>query len=63
MGQKLDYYLDITHFREYICVVDISNKKSSMRLHVYEGQLSGTPKTFIPSKGVKSKAKGAIEKV
>jgi hypothetical protein len=53
MGQKLDRYLDITHFREYI-----SNKKSSMKLHVYEGQLSGTPKTFIPSKGVKSKAKG-----
>jgi hypothetical protein len=58
MGQKLDCYLNITHFRKYVCMVDILHKKSSMRLHVYEGQLSGTPKTFIPSKGVKSKSKG-----
>jgi hypothetical protein len=34
-----------------------SKQKVSMRLHVYKGQLSGTPKTFILSKGVKSKAK------
>ncbi len=33
-------------------------QKSSMGLHVYEGQLNGTSKTFIPSKGMKNKAKG-----
>jgi len=57
MGQKLDRYLDITHFMEYICMVDIPNKKCQWGFMCMKVNWVGHLRLSFFPKGWKAKQK------